>query len=131
MRSYVRWEGTVRETGTRVQLLDLTHPESEYGGGGDRWATVCLDHAGFATWSNSELAWAAAAHPRRWCDKCAKVATIVLRTRDGEQRVELDLPDGKHNTRKVRTQSDIKHTVDLFSARAAARGYEVHNRVKT
>jgi hypothetical protein len=92
MSTYIRWEGKVRETGMRVQILDLAHQDSEFDvDGGNRWGTICMDHSILVTHPTSQLAWDHAAHPLTWCDIC----------RDGEPEpepvVETPKRSRKHN----------------------------------
>jgi hypothetical protein len=78
MGAYVRWEGRVRETGTRVQVLDLLAEGSEFEAERDpmtgkvvRWATVCMDHSWIVTHDIAANAWDHAAHPLGWCEVCS------------------------------------------------------------
>lgn len=81
MSTYIRWEGKNRETGTRVQILDLAHPDSTFAGdGGLRWGTMCLSHNFLQRHATSQTAWDASAHPLGWCPGC-------LKTNSAEQRV--------------------------------------------
>jgi len=86
MSTYIRWEGTVRETKTRVQILDLLGEGSEFSPERDadtgkvvnRWATLCMDHSIIVTHSASQLAWDHAAHPLGWCEFCNGTATPIV-----------------------------------------------------
>jgi hypothetical protein len=72
--SYIRWEGKVRETQTRVQILDLADPDSKFTRADSRWAALCLDHNALATFPTSQAVWDRSAHPLSWCEGCAAPA---------------------------------------------------------
>lgn len=79
--TYVRSEHVNGVTGTTVQVLDLADPRSEFQiedhdqwgehpEKGDRWATVCVDHAVPVTHPTLALARHHAADPTGWCSEC-------------------------------------------------------------
>ncbi len=78
---YVRQERTARSTGSRIAVLDMSAPGSEYdvelyrdGNVLNRWATVCDTHGFICTHPTLALAEAHAAAPEGWCDDCAPLA---------------------------------------------------------
>lgn len=84
--SYIRSERKNRETGTTIQVLDLSHPDSEfepettpvaYDADGNvtksetsRWATVCVEHGSICTHPTLAAATGHAAAPTGWCPEC-------------------------------------------------------------
>jgi hypothetical protein len=68
---YVRQARRNRETGTRIEVLDLTDPSSEFDvDNGNRWATVCWEHGFICAHPTLVLARVHACEPSGWCAAC-------------------------------------------------------------
>src|SRR5262245_66204362 len=71
MSAYIRHDRIARATGSRVQVADLAHPDSEFEPDeGYRWATICATHGCICVHPTLSLARAHAADPAGWCEDC-------------------------------------------------------------
>jgi len=71
MSDYIRKDSNNRATGTRIQVIDQRHPDSEFGAGHEyRWATICCDHSMIVDHPTLGLALSFSAVPDQWCEKC-------------------------------------------------------------
>lgn len=72
--TFVRKTRTVRSSGAKILVLDLTHPDSEIEPLGEhRYATLCVPHHSLQFHTAVSTADAISSHPEEWCQPCARV----------------------------------------------------------